>query len=282
MDAQPIVVNAGEASAIVTRNPVRISFRDGAGGSCSRRSQTGCPARSSSRRRSTPSPAAWTSCRRRRCTRRSRSPWVGSGSSRTRARARSWATSCRRSAAGSSTRRARSWAPGAAARGARLELSTNDPSGRRLLVTLSAAGPPRDPRLGEAASSARASPSSRTRSPPAPSEAFHGFGGRHNALDQRGHALESFLNQTNLSGPGPRGRARPARPLHVPERPDGGVLRPVLVRLVAAVRLPVAARRADALAHGQRPPRCVAGGRVGAGPGLRRCAGPRRGGRSAR
>ncbi len=28
VDAQPIVVDAGEASAIVTRNPVRVSFRD--------------------------------------------------------------------------------------------------------------------------------------------------------------------------------------------------------------------------------------------------------------
>lgn len=86
-----------------------------------------------------------------------------------------------------------------AGRGVRLTLSTSDPSGRKLIATLKP-GPERgaisvsavpDPAAGVAAISDSFSAR--------PGEAFRGFGGRHNALDQRGTEFYNHLQQENLS-----------------------------------------------------------------------------------
>ena len=85
--------------------------------------------------------------------------------------------------------------------GVRLELSTNDPSGRRLIVTvLPGFGPtirvvvrPTSPDGIVTMSDSFAS---------APGEAFRGFGGRHNSLDQRGNDFFNWVEQQNVgSGP---------------------------------------------------------------------------------
>ena len=85
--------------------------------------------------------------------------------------------------------------------GVRLTLSTSDPSGRRLEVTIT-------PGPGDAM---------RLRAVPRPSagvvvmsdafgatqsEAFRGFGGRHNAIDQRGEAFYNWPEQENSSNEG--------------------------------------------------------------------------------
>ncbi len=83
--------------------------------------------------------------------------------------------------------------------GVRLTVSTNDPSGRTLQVTLNPAqtssGPiirllasPSEP-AGVAAMSDSFSSTA--------GEAFHGFGGRHNALDQHGQEFFNWVNQEN-------------------------------------------------------------------------------------
>ncbi len=90
--------------------------------------------------------------------------------------------------------------------GAVLTVSTDDPSGRTLRVAIAAAGNglirvsvTPHPATGVAMmSDAFAS---------AHDEAFHGFGGRHNALDQHGRALSSFVNKENLPGLGTPGTA---------------------------------------------------------------------------
>ena len=85
-----------------------------------------------------------------------------------------------------------------AGRGVRLLLSTSDPSGRRLIATVAPGkggtlrvdARPEDPSgvatmLDSFVSSA--------------GEAFHGFGGRHNAIDQRGNEFYNYLQQENIS-----------------------------------------------------------------------------------
>jgi alpha-glucosidase (family GH31 glycosyl hydrolase) len=82
--------------------------------------------------------------------------------------------------------------------GARLTLSTTDPTGRRLVVRVKP-GP-----AGTIVLSARPTPTTGVatmadsfRSPG--EEAFRGFGGRHNALDQRGSEFYNWLQQENFS-----------------------------------------------------------------------------------
>jgi alpha-glucosidase (family GH31 glycosyl hydrolase) len=82
--------------------------------------------------------------------------------------------------------------------GVRLVVSTSDPSGRRLVVRVRPQGRravrvSARPTPGDGVAVVADSFASGA------DEAFRGFGGRHNALDQRGQQLESFLNQTNLS-----------------------------------------------------------------------------------
>ncbi len=88
--------------------------------------------------------------------------------------------------------------------GVRVIVSTDEPSGRTLQVVVTPAGrglirvsaQPR-PATGVAimSDSFRSSPG----------EAFYGFGGRHNALNQRGQVLASFVEEENLPGVGQHG-----------------------------------------------------------------------------
>ncbi len=81
--------------------------------------------------------------------------------------------------------------------GVRLTVSTDDPSGRQLIVTVAPAGSgairlsavPSDP-TGVAAMADSFSSS--------PDEAFHGFGGRHNSLDQHGQDFYNWVDQENF------------------------------------------------------------------------------------
>ncbi len=84
--------------------------------------------------------------------------------------------------------------------GVRLEVATNDPDGRRLLVTV------REDRGGSIRVSARTDPSRGVIAMAdsfgsAPGEAFHGFGGQHWGLDQKGKSLQGWISQENLGGP---------------------------------------------------------------------------------
>ncbi|MGH2951766.1 MAG: hypothetical protein ACRDKX_06970, partial [Solirubrobacterales bacterium] len=84
---------------------------------------------------------------------------------------------------------------------AELELSTSDPSGRRILLRVAPEGR-RAIRVG-----ARVTPSDGVYAlgdsfTSAPGEAFRGFGGRHNALDQRGEDFYNWVEQQNI-GAGP-------------------------------------------------------------------------------
>jgi alpha-glucosidase len=84
--------------------------------------------------------------------------------------------------------------------GVSLTLSTDDPSGRTLVVEVAPAG------NGLIDVSARAEPENGVAMlsdafTSSPTEAFYGFGGRHNALDQHGRALSSWTSEENLSGP---------------------------------------------------------------------------------
>lgn len=82
--------------------------------------------------------------------------------------------------------------------GVRLLLSTSDPSGRRLVVTVR-------PQGGDAIRvTAAARPSTGVAMlgdsfTTAPGQGFFGFGGRHDLLDQRGRVFSSFINQEDLA-----------------------------------------------------------------------------------
>jgi alpha-glucosidase len=84
--------------------------------------------------------------------------------------------------------------------GVSLTLSTDDPSGRTLVVEVAPAG------NGLIGVNARAEPANGVAMlsdsfTSSPNEAFYGFGGRHNALDQHGRALSSWTSEENLTGP---------------------------------------------------------------------------------
>jgi alpha-glucosidase (family GH31 glycosyl hydrolase) len=86
-----------------------------------------------------------------------------------------------------------------------LTVSTDDPSGRRLRVDIRASArrlisvtvTPRPARGVAMMSDSFASDG--------PREAFHGFGGAHNSLDQHGQALASFVQEENVPGLGKPG-----------------------------------------------------------------------------
>ena len=122
----------------------------------------------------------------------------------------------------------------AAGAGVRLVLSTNDPTGRRLIVTIRPQG------AGSIRVSARPDARRRrggrrpTRSRPAADEAFHGFGGRHNAIDQRGNDARELPQPDEPVGAGARRARRAARPRTCrPNGPTGAYFVQSLVRLVA-------------------------------------------------
>ena len=83
--------------------------------------------------------------------------------------------------------------------GLELTVGTDDPTGRTLRVTLGAAGTgalrvhvvPSDPTGVSEVGDAFASGSD---------EAFRGFGGRHDGLDQRGQVITDFIEEENLDG----------------------------------------------------------------------------------
>jgi sulfoquinovosidase len=82
-----------------------------------------------------------------------------------------------------------------------LAVSTNDPGGRRLQVDIRATHRGLitvETALHPARGVAIMSDSFDS----GPGEAFHGFGGRHNALDQHGQALSSFVQEENVPGLG--------------------------------------------------------------------------------
>ena len=88
----------------------------------------------------------------------------------------------------------------AAGDGVELTLSTNDPSGRRLLVTV-APSPGATVRVRALASPSRGVALISDAFSSDGQEAFHGFGGRHNAIDQHGHDFYSWIEQENITPP---------------------------------------------------------------------------------
>jgi alpha-glucosidase len=83
--------------------------------------------------------------------------------------------------------------------GAHLVVSTSDPTGRQLLVDVDPLGPDAirvSVRLSDPSGVSQLGDSFAAGA----KEAFFGFGGRHNLLDQRGQVLSSFVNEENLSG----------------------------------------------------------------------------------
>jgi alpha-glucosidase (family GH31 glycosyl hydrolase) len=83
--------------------------------------------------------------------------------------------------------------------GAQLVLSTDDPTGRKLIVTI-APGP-----MGTIRVIATPSPSAGVAIisdsfASGPTEQFHGFGGRHNAINQHGNDFYSWIEEENSSG----------------------------------------------------------------------------------
>ncbi len=85
--------------------------------------------------------------------------------------------------------------------GVRLIVSTNDPRGRRLIVTVVPAGTGAI-RISAAANPARGVVQVADAFSSGSDEAFFGFGGRHNGLNQRGQVLSSFVEEENLVGIG--------------------------------------------------------------------------------
>ena len=93
--------------------------------------------------------------------------------------------------------------------GLRMVVSTSDPSGRRLIVdvrpgpgpgTIAVEAKPDDPAGVAAMGDSFASPQG---------QAFRGFGGRHDSLDQAGSEFYNWTQQENLSAPGLGGPAPP-------------------------------------------------------------------------
>jgi alpha-glucosidase (family GH31 glycosyl hydrolase) len=113
--------------------------------------------------------------------------------------------------------------------GMRLVLSTSDPSGRRLIVTLRPGADQASIRVGVEADPPDGVVTMTDSFTTGPDEAFRGFGGRHNALDQRGQAFYNWVEQennqtdlesTNLSPNGPTA-AYYVQPMFVSSRPYG-------------------------------------------------------------
>ncbi len=157
--------------------------------------------------------------------------------------------------------------------GLRMVVSTSDPSGRRLIVdvrpgpgpgTIAVEAKPDDPTGVAAMGDSFASPQG---------QAFRGFGGRHDSLDQAGSEFYNWTQQENLSAPGLGGPAPPgsrSRHIPVPERRARRLLRAVVVHLAGPLRLPPRPRRALRLAARVRPSRRLAGPGRSATPRLRR------------
>jgi alpha-glucosidase (family GH31 glycosyl hydrolase) len=83
--------------------------------------------------------------------------------------------------------------------GAQLVLSTDDPTGRRLIVTV-APGPTGTIRVVATPSPSDGVAVISDAFASGPSEQFHGFGGRHNAINQHGNDFYSWIEEENTSG----------------------------------------------------------------------------------
>jgi alpha-glucosidase len=104
--------------------------------------------------------------------------------------------------------------------GARLLVETSDPSGRRLSVRVTPY------RHGTLRVTARATPDAGVATmadsfSSSPGEAFHGFGGRHDAIDQRGHEFYNWLQQENVSSGSADGITRVTDPSDTYMFPNG-------------------------------------------------------------
>lgn len=84
--------------------------------------------------------------------------------------------------------------------GVRLVVSTSDPTGRRLVVDVAPLGPAAI-RVTASPNPARGVAQVGDSFASGGDEGFFGFGGRHNAIDQRGHVFSSFVQEENLDGP---------------------------------------------------------------------------------
>ncbi|WP_243057534.1 TIM-barrel domain-containing protein [Nocardioides sp. SR21] len=101
-----------------------------------------------------------------------------------------------------------------------LTLSTNDPSGRELVVRIGAKGEDAVRVQVEAVPTdgvAMLGDSFETSDVPGEEDGFFGFGGRHDRLDQRGRVLSSFVNQQNFASES----TTPGEPNMYPNGPAG-------------------------------------------------------------
>ena len=160
--------------------------------------------------------------------------------------------------------------------GVRLTLATSDPSGRTLAVTIA-------PRRRALTVSARPVPAAGVAAmgdafASSAREAFHGFGGRHDAVDARGSEFFTFLQQENVSSGG-HGLTVPASPddrYMFPNGPYATYYAQSQFISSAGYGFWLRARRDRALAHGLGPPGGLARGGGGAGARLRGRTGGRR------
>jgi alpha-glucosidase len=83
--------------------------------------------------------------------------------------------------------------------GAQLVLSTDDPTGRRLIVAV-APGPRGTIRVVATPSPSAGVAIVSDAFASDPAEQFHGFGGRHNAINQHGNDFYSWIEEENTSG----------------------------------------------------------------------------------
>src|SRR3954451_10784687 len=96
--------------------------------------------------------------------------------------------------------------------GARLETTTTDPSGRRLVITIAPIGDAGGLRV-EVRPTPADGVATMADSFASPSdEAFRGFGGRHNSLDQRGSEFYDWLQQENVSSGSADGITKVSQP----------------------------------------------------------------------
>ena len=94
--------------------------------------------------------------------------------------------------------------------GARLTVATDDPTGRMLIVTLGAGPRPGaiDVRVNLSSTSGVAALGDSFAS--SPGEAFHGFGGDHDGVDQHGQDFVNWIEQENLGSGSASGLTAPA------------------------------------------------------------------------
>src|SRR4051812_20004478 len=96
--------------------------------------------------------------------------------------------------------------------GVRLEATTSDPSGRRLAITIAPIGDAGGLRVGVRPTPATGVATMADAFASPPDEAFRGFGGRHNSLDQRGSEFYNWLQQENVSSGSADGITKVSQP----------------------------------------------------------------------